>query len=123
MESNQKSEMVFVQGMSFRAVPPTAPETVRGSISFKANEMIKFLQENVDEKGWVNIKMMKSKEKQSIYFILDTYKPKKNPEATAEYNDTKYRTEKEKINDEASDRLFNSKLTEKENARLAEVPF
>lgn len=113
-----KQEMVFVSGMSFRAVPPTAPETVRGSISFKVNEIIDFLRDNVDQKGWVNIKMMKSKNTGGIYFILDTYKPKTDSAEAKEYNDKKY-----KINQDSATKLFNSPLSEEEQAALEEMPF
>lgn len=121
-----KKEITFVQGMSFRQVPPNAPETVRGSISFKASEMIEFLNLHKDSKGWVNIKMMKSKEKQSIYFILDTYKPKTDPVATAEYNDTKYRHPDAGVqaaNEKTAEQLFNRPLTEEEEYSLSQRIF
>lgn len=85
--------MKFATGMSFKARHENAPDTVRGSVYFKAEEFKKFLDENKDERGWVHTKMMKSKEKGTIYFILDTWKPTPLPEttqATQEYNDTKY---------------------------------
>lgn len=85
--------MKFATGMSFKEVAQTAPETVRGSIYFKVDDFKKFLDENKDEKGWVHTKMMKSKEKGTIYFILDTWKPTPTAETTKEtqdYNDTKY---------------------------------
>lgn len=121
-----KDPIVFVEGMSFRSVPPTAPETVRGSISFKVKEMMDFLQKNVDGKGWVNIKMMKSKEKGSIYFILDTYKPKTDPVATQEYNNTKYRHEDPQVqvsNEKSAEQIFNKPLNEDEQFALSQIPF
>jgi len=87
--------MKFAEGMTFKARHEKAPETVRGSIYFKVEEFKKFLDENKDEKGWVNTKMMKSKDKGTIYFILDTWRPTPTPETvqeTKEYNDTKYQT-------------------------------
>lgn len=75
MEQN-KQPMIFISGMGFKPRAENAPETVRGAIYFKWTEFRKFCDENVDEKGYVNVKMMKSKQKGSIYFILDTYKPK-----------------------------------------------
>ena len=72
---NNKQEMKFANGMTFKARHEKAPETVRGSIYFKASDFTQFLEENKDEKGWVHVKMMKSKDKGTIYFILDTWKP------------------------------------------------
>lgn len=121
-----KDPIVFVEGMSFRSVPPTTPETVRGSISFKVKEMMDFLQKNVDGKGWVNIKMMKSLAKGSIYFILDTYKPKIDPVATQEYNDTKYRHQDPQVqasNEKSAEQMFNRPLTEGDQFNLSQIPF
>jgi len=67
-------EMKFAGGMTFKEVPETAPETVRGQIFFKADEFIAFLNANKNERGYVNVKMMKSMKTQGIYFILDEWK-------------------------------------------------
>ncbi len=91
---NNRGEMIFCDGMGFKAVSPNAPESVRGQIYFNVAKFTKFLQENADAKGWVNTKMMKSKDKGTIYFILDTYKKEITPEReelTREYNETKYK--------------------------------
>lgn len=69
------NEMIFVEGMNFKPRPENAPETFRGGIYFKYPEFARFMEKHKNEKGWVNIKMMKSKEKGTIYFILDTWKP------------------------------------------------
>lgn len=122
----ENTPITFVQGMNFRQVPPTAPEAVRGNISFKVNEMIEFLNK-YDNKGWVNIKMMKSKEKGSIYFILDEYKPKTDPAAAQEYNDQKYRTQplNEKQQNEVSigDKLFGNGLSDEDLKAMESMPF
>lgn len=131
MENNQeREEMIFASGMGFRARHERAPETVRGSIYFKWNDFKKFCEENVDSKGFVNIKMMKSMKTQGIYFILDTYKPKTDPISTQEYNDTKYQpqsslstNQKEEINNKTAEKLFNQPLTEKEQFNLSDIPF
>lgn len=78
----EQSPMIFAAGMNFKVRNENAPETVRGSIYFKAQEFIDFLEKNKDEKGWVHTKMMKSKEKGTIYFILDTWKPTPIPGTT-----------------------------------------
>lgn len=68
--------MIFADGMGFKPRHENAPETVRGSIYFNASKFTTFLSNHKDAKGWVNVKMMKSKKDGSIYFILDTWKPK-----------------------------------------------
>ena len=76
----ENKELQFASGMSFKQRHENAPESVRGSIYFKASEFIPFLEKNKDEKGWVHVKMMKSMTKGTIYFILDTWKPEKKVE-------------------------------------------
>ncbi len=71
----ENQEIIFADGMSFKIRHEKAPETVRGTIYFNVSKFTQFLQDNKDEKGWVNTKMMKSKKDGSIYFILDTWKP------------------------------------------------
>lgn len=74
MNNEQKSEMVFCDGMSFKEAHEKAPESVRGSVYFHAGKFIAFLNAHKNERGYVNTKMMKSMRTGSIYFILDTYK-------------------------------------------------
>ncbi len=86
-------QMKFAEGMSFKNRHEKAPETVRGSIYFKVADFVKFLEANKDEKGWVHTKMMKSKDKGTIYFILDTWKPTPQVETAKSLNDFKGRDE------------------------------
>jgi len=74
-----KDEMIFADGMGFKEVPPNAPEAVRGNVYFNVEKFKAFLDKYKDSRGWVNTKMMKSKEKGTIYFILDTWKPQAQP--------------------------------------------
>lgn len=122
----ENQEMKFAGGMSFKARHEKAPETVRGSIYFKVDEFTKFLTENKDEKGWVNVKMMKSKEKGTIYFILDTWKPKVT-EQSEQYNETKYKTP-ERIAQDAQNQkearqISDDPLTDEELESLSQIPF
>lgn len=113
-----KDPIVFIDGFNFQAVPPTAPETVRGKIYIDWKKFKSYAEENVNEKGYINIKMMKSMKTQGIYFIKDSYVPKTDTQETKDYNESKY-----KINAEVSQKLFNSPLSDEENQRLADVPF
>ena len=53
-----------------------APDFVTCSLSIKTDDFIQFLKENTNEKGYVNLQVLKSKEKGSLYAILDTFTPK-----------------------------------------------
>lgn len=46
--------------------------------SYKVDEFIKFLQENKNDKGYVNIDVKKSKDGSKMYGELNTYLPKPN---------------------------------------------
>ena len=113
---NEKKEMVFVPA-NFKEVPENAPETVRGKISYKVEDMIKFLQDNKDEKGWVNTKMMKSLKTGGIYFILDTYKPKPKEEVR-DLSDT----QRNPVNSKGTP-MFDSELSEEELSSLNDIGF
>jgi len=116
---NQKQEMKFASGMGFKARNENAPETVRGSIYFKWTEFRKFCDENVDERGYVNVKMMKSKEKGTIYFILDTYKPKiQMSEEQKQTYDNRYQTSPSEDYPQGIDLMNHEFVTDAEKEEL-----
>jgi hypothetical protein len=55
---------------------PQAPDYVIGNLSIKADEAIEFIKEHTNDRGWVNLSMMKSKEEGKAYIELNTYEPK-----------------------------------------------
>ena len=55
-----------------------APEFVVCSLSCKTDEFVQFLKENTNEKGYVNLQVLKSRDKGTIYAVLDTFEPKAN---------------------------------------------
>ena len=59
-----------------------APEFVVCNISIKADEFDKFVKENTNEKGYVNLQVLKSKDKGTLYAVLDTFEPKANTAST-----------------------------------------
>ena len=61
-----------------------APEFVVCSLSFKTDDFIQFLRENTNEKGYVNLQVLKSKDKGTLYAVLDTFEPKTNTTSTQE---------------------------------------
>lgn len=110
MENTEKTPMKFAEGMTFKARHEKAPETVRGAIYFKVAEFTRFLEANKDERGWVHVKMMKSKEKGTIYFILDTWRPQKEL------------SEQDKINVESAQRAGVT-LSDEDLDELKNIPF
>lgn len=68
MENNK----IFANGFIYKTPSPKAPEFIKANLSFKADEFIKFLQEN-DNGGWVNVDVKESKNGK-IYGELNTWK-------------------------------------------------
>jgi hypothetical protein len=68
------TEKKFVDGMIFKRPKEGSPDFVKGKISIKVDEFIQCLRAN-ESNDWVNIDMLKSKEKGSIYFVINDWKP------------------------------------------------
>jgi hypothetical protein len=122
----ENTPIQFVDGLNFQPVPPSAPETVRGKIYVDWKKFKAFAEANVNEKGYINIKMMKSMKTQGIYFIKDNYVPKTETQESKEYNDTKYRHPDPNVqlaNEKTADKLFSQPLSEEEQFNLSQMPF
>lgn len=74
------SDKIFAGGMRFEKPKEGTPEFVKGRLSFKVDEAVEFLQKYKNEKGWVNIDLLKSKEKGTLYLQLNDWKPKEQGE-------------------------------------------
>jgi hypothetical protein len=74
----ENKEKVFVNGMIFKRPLPNAPEWVKGKISVKVEDFVKFCQTHAVD-GWVNMDLLKSKEKGTLYLALNTYKKAEQP--------------------------------------------
>ena len=77
MEEEKKNDKIFVSGMRFEKPKEGLPDFIRGKISIKVDELIPFLEQNRNEKGWVNIDLKKSKEKGILYLELNTFQAKR----------------------------------------------
>ena len=53
-----------------------APEFVVCNLSIKTDDFIQFLKENTNEKGYVNMQILKSKDKGTFYANVDNFTPK-----------------------------------------------
>lgn len=81
-----ENETIFVDGMIFKSKRDGAPDFVLGSISFKVDEIVPFLQKH-NNNGWVNVDFLRGKpknegEKGKPYFKLNTWKPDKENSVT-----------------------------------------
>ena len=81
-------EKIYAKGL-FVKRNEKAPEFVVCSLSFKTDDFILFLKENTNEKGYVNLQVLKSREKSTIYAVLDTFEPKTNTTPTQEKKSVK----------------------------------
>ena len=66
-----------------------APDFVVCNISIKADEFDMFVKENKNDKGYVNLQVLKSKDKGTLYAVLDTFEPKANTAHTQVKNPVK----------------------------------
>ena len=68
-------EKIYAKGL-FAKRNENAPDFVTCSLSIKTDDFIQFLRENTNEKGYVNLQVLKSKDKGTLYAIVDTFTPK-----------------------------------------------
>ena len=68
-------EKIYAKGL-FAKRNEKAPEFVICGLSVKTDDFIQFLKENTNEKGYVNLQVLKSKDKGTLYAVLDTFEPK-----------------------------------------------
>ena len=71
----------YVKGL-FAKRNEKAPDFVVCSLSVKTDEFIQFLRGNTNDKGYVNLQVLKSREKGTMYAVLDTFEPKANTTPT-----------------------------------------
>lgn len=76
-----EKETVFADGFVLKAPHENAPDFVKGSLSVKVDEAIKFLEAHKDEKGWVNLDLKESKNGK-WYVQKNDWKPKEKTEST-----------------------------------------
>ena len=67
------ADIVFADGIIFKLPRQGAPDFVKGSLSFKVEDAIKFLQEH-NKNGWCNVNLKVSRAGKA-YADLDTWEP------------------------------------------------
>ena len=74
-------EKIYAKGL-FVKRNEKAPDFVVCNISIKADDFDKFVKENTNEKGYVNLQVLKSKDKGTLYAVVDTFEPKASTTST-----------------------------------------
>ena len=74
-------EKIYAKGL-FAKRNEKAPEFVVCSLSVKTDDFVQFLKENTNEKGYVNLQVLKSKDKGTLYAVVDTFEPKASTTST-----------------------------------------
>ncbi len=68
-------QKVFAKGLWAKR-HDKAPDFVIASLSFKTEDFAQFLKEHTNDKGYVNLQILKSKEHGKFNATLDTFVPK-----------------------------------------------
>ena len=74
-------EKIHAEGL-FAKRNEKAPEFVICHLSVKTDDFIQFLKENTNEKGYVNLQVLRSKDKGTLYAVVDTFEPKTSTAST-----------------------------------------
>lgn len=76
------ADKVLAMGFFGRAPRANAPAFVKGSVSINVKTAIQFLNENANEKGYVNLDLLENKTDPAKWNVfLDTFAPKAKDEA------------------------------------------
>jgi hypothetical protein len=79
------SEKVFADGLIAKYPKEKAPSFVVAHISIKGKELIAFIEKHQKTDGWLNLDLLKSKDGQKMYAVLNEWKPeKKEPNKKSE---------------------------------------
>ncbi len=92
----EQKQPVFAEGISFFRPKEGSPEWVKGKVTIHPQRLIKFLTENkqyLSEKGFLNLDLKVSKDKSSLYFQVNTWKPEKKVEETSQGTSTGFNGE------------------------------
>lgn len=80
----EKKEPVFAKGLFWSRPREGAPDYIKGNMSVNVESFITFMKENmqyVSPKGWMSLDLKVSKDGQTLYFQVNTWKPLEKPEA------------------------------------------
>ncbi len=78
--NNEKQDLIFAEGFNIYSPNEKTAHFLFGKASINVNKFKQFLDENVNEKGYVNLNFPISKKNNEPYAVLDTYKPQPKQE-------------------------------------------
>jgi len=81
-----KEPIVFADGMNIYPPHEKTKSFLFANASFNVKKFKDFLDNNVDEKGYVKVKFPISSKTNMPYAVLDTFKPQPKTEVHEEYN-------------------------------------
>lgn len=84
------SEPTFAAGFFFDKPREGAPDFVKGRVSIKTEDAIKMFEEHKNEKGYVNLDLLKSKDGSKYYFTVNTWKPNKDESSAIDPEDNPF---------------------------------
>lgn len=99
-----ETEKIFVDGMRFEEPNETMKEKtpwIKGKISIKVQDFIKFIEKYETKGGWVNIDLKKSKEKGTLYLELNQWQPKQKEDL--DLDETPQQKDEERPNEDVID--------------------
>lgn len=73
---------IYPKGIYFNKPRDGAPDFVRGSISIKSVDAIKFIEEHTNSSGYVNLDILKGEK--GLYLVLNDYKKEEKKEEIKE---------------------------------------
>lgn len=68
------TETTFATGFFFERPKEGAPEFVKGRMSIKVEEALALLTQHKNDKGYVNLDLLQSKDKTKLYLTVNTWK-------------------------------------------------
>jgi hypothetical protein len=86
--NNDQNKAIFADGFSIYSAPQ---DWLFGKASINVNKFKKFLDEHVNEKGYVNLDFPISNKTNEPYAKLNVYVPKPKPEMTNDQRVASYR--------------------------------
>lgn len=77
------AEKTFVEGFIAKKPHEKSPDFVVANISIKAQELIAFIEKHRKADGWLNLDLLKSKDGQKMYAVLNEWKREEKIETSA----------------------------------------
>lgn len=112
----------FVKGLFVKMPKDNAPKFILLDVSFKLREFVEWAKANMDERGWVNTQILRSKDGSKLYGKLNDWKPKQIDADTGEVIPNLDDPIRNPTNAKGNP-IFETPMTDEELQSLSEIPF